>query len=88
MSESLAVVNEHTYDALSGQLAYRRERRHTIFAWCSSIFVATIGGLAAFAKKPGDLNPYQQLIITVTIGILDQCAIPADFRIWPSAPTD
>jgi divalent metal cation (Fe/Co/Zn/Cd) transporter len=77
MSEAAAAVNEHTYDALTGQLAYRRDRRHNIFAWCSSIYVAAIGGLVAFANKSaGTFNLREQWIVTWTVLILGV------FTIW------
>jgi hypothetical protein len=71
MSETVAPVNEHSYDALTDQLAYRRDRRHAVFAWSSSILVAIIGGLVAFTPdKSQDLNSHKQWIITATIGVL------------------
>jgi hypothetical protein len=82
MSEPVADFKAFSYNALSTQLAYRRDRRHAIFAWCSSILVASIGGIVAFAKKPGALNLYQQCIITATIVILAAFTIRWIYHHW------
>jgi hypothetical protein len=70
MPEPVAAFQKSAYDALCTQLAYRRDRRHTIFAWCSSILVAIIGGIIALVQKSQDVAPYQRNLITATIGIL------------------
>jgi hypothetical protein len=70
MSESVADIKKFSHDALSTQLAYRRDRRHSIFAWCSTIFVAIIGGVVATVTKSESITPYQQGIITSVTVVL------------------
>jgi hypothetical protein len=63
-------IRQYSRDALATEVAYRRDRRHSIFSWCSSIFVATIGGSAALIRQGKTFTSNQEVLITFTIVVL------------------
>jgi hypothetical protein len=63
-------VKRYSRDALATELAYRRDRRHSIFSWCSSIFVAIIGGSAVLIQEGKKFTRFQEWLISFTIIVL------------------
>jgi hypothetical protein len=61
------MIRQYSRDALVSELDFRRERRHRVFLWCSSIFVTAIGGNAALNHEGHSLAWSHKVIITSTI---------------------
>jgi hypothetical protein len=58
-------------EALTDEIAHRRERRQQVFSWASSLLVAIIGGTVGLTFKEGhSLATGHKWILTIAIAVL------------------